>query len=513
MDPIKVGQQIQKAYPQYANTDAATLGNKYLSKYGGAVQSVQSGQIKISDIPEAQRTGVSIGLNAVGYKPEQDSAAEKEAKVKKDEKLTKIKELSSNIKELEKSRREMKIKGPGSNLVPFRSALDPNIRGFETTRNIVAYTMAGALADQTGRGLSDQDFQTFFNALPKDVDTDQGAEDAVKATLTLFENKLRAEGASEDDVKQYIGTVRKDLGYDKKKKDQSVAPINNQQGGGGGGQFGALANLVKPGGLASGPQGFDVMNSPIGQLLSPRVSQTYQDLQQNKPVSPDQALGAAGEYGANLLTGGVGKLIPRLAGAGVLHGATTPGASAQDRTMLGAGEGLAGGLLGLLGVGAGRGKDILSGSAKNLAAETRNKIAEESKITLPVKQLIDEGNRIASNLPATAAKWEQEIAGLAKDAKPIDLIEKIDFWGQAFKASGELKDTASAKLYGALQRKAKEILKEKAPEVFKAHEKLRQEAALKNIPNKLKSGLFYGGAATGLLSGGAYLASLLKGNR
>ena len=42
MDPKAIGIQIQKAYPQYANTDPSVLGSKYLSKYGGAISAVQT---------------------------------------------------------------------------------------------------------------------------------------------------------------------------------------------------------------------------------------------------------------------------------------------------------------------------------------------------------------------------------------------------------------------------------------------------------------------------------------
>jgi hypothetical protein len=64
MDPQTIGKRIKQSYPQYANVDEATLGNKYLQKYGGAVSGIQSGKIKLTDIPEAQRVGVSLGIEA-----------------------------------------------------------------------------------------------------------------------------------------------------------------------------------------------------------------------------------------------------------------------------------------------------------------------------------------------------------------------------------------------------------------------------------------------------------------
>jgi hypothetical protein len=77
MDPASIGREVKKLYPQYAKVDDATIGQKYLSKYGAAVSGVSSGQLKISDIPEAQRPAVSLGLTAGGYKamdPKTDTA-------------------------------------------------------------------------------------------------------------------------------------------------------------------------------------------------------------------------------------------------------------------------------------------------------------------------------------------------------------------------------------------------------------------------------------------------------
>jgi hypothetical protein len=63
MDAAAIGKKLKQQYPQYASVDDATLGEKYLSKYGGAVSSVQSGKLKLTDIPQEQRVGVAVGLD------------------------------------------------------------------------------------------------------------------------------------------------------------------------------------------------------------------------------------------------------------------------------------------------------------------------------------------------------------------------------------------------------------------------------------------------------------------
>lgn len=69
MDPILIGKKIKEAYPQYASRDDAELGTSYLKKYGGAISSVRSGQLKLTDLPADQRAGVGLGVSAV--EPEQ----------------------------------------------------------------------------------------------------------------------------------------------------------------------------------------------------------------------------------------------------------------------------------------------------------------------------------------------------------------------------------------------------------------------------------------------------------
>lgn len=63
MDAATLGKRLKEAYPQYANIPDADLGTKYLGKYGGDVASVRAGKIKLTDIPEAKRVGVSLGLD------------------------------------------------------------------------------------------------------------------------------------------------------------------------------------------------------------------------------------------------------------------------------------------------------------------------------------------------------------------------------------------------------------------------------------------------------------------
>src|SRR3990167_8924453 len=148
MDPVTFGKKIKELYPQYKNVDDATLGRKYLNKYGAAIQGVQSKQLDIKDIPEKQRVAVGFGLSAIGAEPPK-TAAETEAVVKKVETQAKIGELGQNIRVLETERQQIKNRGPLRGLIPaLGGATSEEVGGFESAKNVTAYRMAEVLAGQ-----------------------------------------------------------------------------------------------------------------------------------------------------------------------------------------------------------------------------------------------------------------------------------------------------------------------------------------------------------------------------
>jgi hypothetical protein len=214
----------------------------------------------------------------------------------------------------------------------------------------------------------------------------------------------------------------------------------------------------------------------IKNILAQRGANVLEKIDKGEEVTADEVIGAGGEMLRNAL---VGAGTIGLTTGGVISGLTSPGKSIEQRVASAAIEGGTGLALGAAGKVLGRGKSILTGSAKKSAAIARNTIAEATEVKMPTELLKEEANRIAKNLPATASKAKQELSTLKKNISARELVEKIDFWGQAFKdASGAVKDTAAAKLYSSLQRKAKDILAKEAPEILKAHKILQKEAAL-----------------------------------
>lgn len=167
MDPKAIGAKIKQLYPQYQSVPDEQLGAKYMQKYGGAVSGVSSGQINIKDIPEAQRVGVSLGLEAVGYKP-----PEKAAEAKKTDQSN---EILNFINDLEKQYRESgggtfgvgpgaRIKGAIEN-IKGKAGLNESAAVYEDARKGFAATLKSLTGD-TGV-LTDPDFDRLSNLLPK----------------------------------------------------------------------------------------------------------------------------------------------------------------------------------------------------------------------------------------------------------------------------------------------------------------------------------------------------------
>lgn len=166
MDPAVIGKQLKQQYPQYAQMDDAALGQKYLQKYGGAVQAVQGGQLKVTDIPEAQRVGVAIGLNATGYK-----APEKAADTKNKESYDAALNLINNLEGHYQNAGGASFgSGPEGRILGFLTSLqgkagfNDNASAYEREKSGFAATLKQLTGD-TGV-LTDQDYARLSKLLP-----------------------------------------------------------------------------------------------------------------------------------------------------------------------------------------------------------------------------------------------------------------------------------------------------------------------------------------------------------
>ena len=209
MDPQIIGQEIKKRYPKYAKKDDADLGQRFLLMYGPDIQGIQQGSFGLSDIEEKKQPAVRFALSLAGFQKKTSEQVGEETKRK-----GAIEELGGNLSILEKSRKEIKKRGPLLGLIPgFGGATETQVGGFETAKNITAFRMAEVLAGQTGRAISDRDRKVFFDSLPKRTDRDIVAEYKINTTLDLLGNKLVAEGGTLEQAQAVKEKIRKQLGY------------------------------------------------------------------------------------------------------------------------------------------------------------------------------------------------------------------------------------------------------------------------------------------------------------
>lgn len=491
MDPQKLQLFRQRAIEMgYKPKDVDTFIEQK-RKEQATLSLIQQGAINVQDIAKSNPELAQRAIKEQGFKPTK-TAKQQDKEVMLDETSGVLKTVIERFDSIPQEKRGPLV-GNISKLIP---GVSDETRQYEDLRRGVASSLK-QLVGESGV-LTDTDIQRIVNLLPSPTETERKNQ-LNKQDLQKF---LKAKGVSLSIP-----------GQEEEKKPQGAMtttpdendPMSKLKGN-------VLAGLFPGLMLGRAP----VLKDTVGVASRDLLNKV--DTGQN--VSFDDALGAGGEFVSTAgipLTGGGSALAQalKLGGLGAVRGATTPGASLEGRAGMALIEGLLGGALGGGAGAANAARKVISGAAKGEAAVARNKLAQEVTKTLPVNSIVKEGERITKNLPATAAKWEQEVAGLTDDVTPTNLLEKIDFWGQAYKASGELKDTASAKLYGALQRKAKDVLRKEAPQILKAHEKLQREAAKKGFVGGILSPTNIGRGAIGAATtGGAlFLLNKLLGQR
>ena len=207
MDPSGIGRKLKELYPQYANVDEVMLGQKYMQKYGGAVSGVQSGQIKITDIPEAQRVGVSVGLQGVGYEPPEKNTKTAD-QIKKENALATSDRIITQLEDLYFGTQGEKgdlSKGRLGGLLAIGSekvGMNEALRTYKTTKASIRPMLVRAMGDVGA--LSEAEQRAAVKQLPTEFST---PEEALKA-FSAMRQKL---GLQQRDVSQIAGPSKNQL--------------------------------------------------------------------------------------------------------------------------------------------------------------------------------------------------------------------------------------------------------------------------------------------------------------
>lgn len=123
----------------------------------------------------------------------------------KEEKETEKKErVVKDLDMFEKNYLETGLRGKLLGWVPSGTGLSPEAADFDAQRGILAYTLAKAIADQKGQGVSNKDIERWTNALPSRSNT------AAEATNKM--NNLRQQVANSLGIEATTSTIKTNKG-------------------------------------------------------------------------------------------------------------------------------------------------------------------------------------------------------------------------------------------------------------------------------------------------------------
>lgn len=82
--------------------------------------------------------------------------------------------------------------------------IDPDVASFKQLRETLAFSLASAIAGQTGRAASDRDIDTFRNYLPNLTDTPDAASRKLQTAQDQFAIRMKSAGATEQEIQSAI---------------------------------------------------------------------------------------------------------------------------------------------------------------------------------------------------------------------------------------------------------------------------------------------------------------------
>ena len=150
------------------------LPEDYSSQSDLYSKELEAGRIGADKVPEAYRAGALQSLKARGktLQTPEDRVATRQ----KNERSRSYNVLEKDVSNFEKNFKEAGLRGKALGFLPSGTGLSPESSDFDAQRNLLAYSLAKGLGEQTGHGVSDADFKKFLTQLPSRTDTDQEAK-------------------------------------------------------------------------------------------------------------------------------------------------------------------------------------------------------------------------------------------------------------------------------------------------------------------------------------------------
>jgi len=163
-------------------------------------------------------------------KKEQKEAEEKIAKENEPDKerVSAIQTMASDLKLLEEQRQAVYGAFRGKLRLPFSKqtgpVFDKDYDAFEGLRETTSFTVASAIANQTGRALSDEEREGLMRGLPELNDTDATAKQKIENLVAQVESRLIEAGKTPEEAKAFSSELMTSVGEDKTTEGDTVVP-------------------------------------------------------------------------------------------------------------------------------------------------------------------------------------------------------------------------------------------------------------------------------------------------
>ena len=469
MDPKIIGEKIKQAYPQYANIDAATIGNKYLQKYGGAVNAVQSGQMKITDLPVEQRVGASLGVTQQG-----STAEEKQ--------VNEVKDTIGGIdtilgKDLGMVTGKSSVFGliPGTESYGIRKQIQ-QIKDQLSLASVGKLKGQGQVSDAERKmlassstalnvGMREEDFRKELKKVKNILSRNIGVEEtAVSEPQKTGLSKIPVIGGILEQLKGYSQDVGVGLAL-KGKAGQEAA--------------------------ASQQQSMEMANKLEQQALSAKTPEEKQRL-----LSVAQQARGQVSQATQGIEAGFSKDIAKDYGGRGFETATNIAMLAEIPALIKAMPTL------------GKKLALIKSPSKAIGVirDTAVKEAEKKGVSFSGASIKKAGEEYIKQDPLATKLWEKILPSIGKKMSPSQLMKKIDVWNKAYTAASKVGKSSKAGLYDVLARSAKGQVVDKAPDVAKATRLFSMFYRGKKTLGRVTSPVI---GAVGAGAGGALLYRLL----
>lgn len=498
MDPVEIGRQIKKAYPEYSKYPDEMLGQRYLLKnkadsvFGEAGDPVKQLAQTEARATLNQMDGADLTSKQVGAKEIIDQLFELYYGKEGEQSLALTNpgdyRLPAQLKAL-----ETKFKAGEANSVEAR--IYEYNRILESKRGLLARAAGdvGNLAIQeqinAGKGMPGTDsapgeatvlFGSAYDAFaggnrPQRLNQEiskleQPALPTTPTTSTSPQGNAPLPpinlGGAVDQAKTAL-QQRVQLPKGSGELLGKLPPI-----------LGNAVNAPAAAGIASG-----LFNSPVGKFINPRTAKGVETIRGDQLPSIDETAGMAGELG-NRAAIGLGLPPIGLAASGFGEGVTKPGASIKDRAVGGAAQGAiqGGSALALEKIM----PFIRPGTAVNKASTARETVAKSSQAKFKGDELLKSAREYTKADPmATRIVDNLEPSLKGKTFSSPDLLSRLEVWNKAYNAAGITGKSSKAGVYNSLANQARNLLKTNAPDVSAAQKGLGQalgrEQAMKKI--------------------------------